>query len=317
MGEEWRRGWHPERIEARHAEESVLIVGAGPAGLEAARALGQRGYPVILAEAEHELGGRINRESRLPGLAEYARVRDWRLGQLARMPNVQIYPDNRLDAASIIELECQHVLLATGARWRSDGVGRTSNKPFQGCEQERVIGVEQLLNGYLPDGHVIIYDDDHYYLGSALALRLCAEGVRVTMVSPENSLGGWTHFTDEHTQVMRALIDAGVEIVTARSLNGFEPGAVRLSCIYGGKETQIEADYLLPIGARIANDELWLELQQQRESFAQHGGISMQRIGDCRAPGIVAAAVYAGHRAARELGQGGKSVKRDRVVLQS
>jgi dimethylamine/trimethylamine dehydrogenase len=76
MGEEWRRGWHPDRIESRHADESVLVVGAGPAGLEAACALGQRGYQVILAEAEQELGGRINRESRLPGLSEYARVRD-------------------------------------------------------------------------------------------------------------------------------------------------------------------------------------------------------------------------------------------------
>jgi len=293
----------------------VLVVGAGPAGLEAACALGQRGYAVILAEAEQELGGRINRESRLPGLAEYARVRDWRLGQLARMPKVQVYPDNRLDAASIIELECQHVLLATGARWRSDGVGQTSNRPFQGCEQAQVIGVEQVLDGFLPTGHVVIYDDDHYYLGSAIALRLCAEGVRVTMVSPENSLGGWTHFTDEHTQVMRALIDAGVEVITARALRSFEPKAVRLACVYSGNETEIEADYLLPIGARVANDGLWLELQRQRESFAQHGGISMQRIGDCRAPGIIAAAVYAGHKAARELGQGEAIVKRDRVVL--
>ncbi|NIQ26441.1 MAG: NADH:flavin oxidoreductase, partial [Gammaproteobacteria bacterium] len=79
--------------------------------LEAAVALGQRGYQVILAEADTEPGGRINLESRLPGLAEYARVRDWRVGQLARMVNVQLYPDNRLDADAVLELECQHVLL--------------------------------------------------------------------------------------------------------------------------------------------------------------------------------------------------------------
>ena len=130
MGEEWRRGWHPDRIAARHADESVLVVGSGPAGLEAACALGQRGYRVILAEAQKELGGRINRESRLPGLAEYARVRDWRLGQLQRMVNVDIYPDNQMEAEAIADLECQHVIIATGASWRSDGVGRWRNSPF-------------------------------------------------------------------------------------------------------------------------------------------------------------------------------------------
>ena len=63
MGEEWRRGWHPEQVPEKHAEESVLVIGAGPAGLDAACTLGKRGYPVILAEAEKTLGGRVTLES--------------------------------------------------------------------------------------------------------------------------------------------------------------------------------------------------------------------------------------------------------------
>ncbi len=59
MGEEWRKGWHPEIISAKASDDAVLIVGAGPAGLECARALGQRGYRVHLAEASEELGGRV------------------------------------------------------------------------------------------------------------------------------------------------------------------------------------------------------------------------------------------------------------------
>ncbi|HLB85658.1 MAG TPA: NAD(P)-binding protein, partial [Steroidobacteraceae bacterium] len=84
MGEEWRKGWHPERIAPSKSSKRVLVVGAGPAGLEAARALGQRGYEVHLAEASRELGGRVNFEARLPGLAQWARVRDWRVTQLQK-----------------------------------------------------------------------------------------------------------------------------------------------------------------------------------------------------------------------------------------
>jgi dimethylamine/trimethylamine dehydrogenase len=315
MGEEWRRGWHPDRIEPRHADESVLVVGAGPAGLEAACALGKRGYQVILAEAEQELGGRINRESRLPGLSEYARVRDWRVGQLAAMENVQIYPDNRLDAESILELGCQHVILATGARWRSDGVGRWSNSVFSGCELDTVVGVEQVLNGFMPDGHVVVYDDDHYYLGSAIALKLCSAGVKVSMVTPESSLAGWSHHTEEHSLTMQALIEAGVEIVTAKGLGAWQSGVLQIECIYSGCVSKIEADYLVPISARIPDDELWCELDARRDEFDAKGGLSLQRVGDCRAPGIIAAAVYAGHKAARELGCSEVEFKRDRVVV--
>jgi len=315
MGEEWRRDWHPDRIEPRHGNESVLIVGAGPAGLEAACALGQRGYQVILAEAEQALGGRINRESRLPGLSEYARVRDWRLGQLARMENVQIYPENRLDVESILELDSPHVILATGARWRSDGVGRWSNAAFEGYERGNVVDVEQILDGFMPQGHVLIYDDDHYYLGSAIALKLCADGARVTMVTPETSLAGWSHHTEEHSLTMQALIEADVEIITARGLRAHEPGESVLECIFSGRQSKILSDYLIPISTRIPNDELWVELESRRDEFDARGGLSMQRIGDCQAPGIVAAAVYAGHKAAREMGQTEPTFKRDRVVV--
>jgi dimethylamine/trimethylamine dehydrogenase len=315
MGEEWRRGWHPERIEPRHADEPVLVVGAGPAGLEAARALGQRGYEVILAEAESEAGGRVNRESRLPGFAEYARVRDWRLGQLSRMSNVQFYPANRLDADSILELDSRHLLIATGARWRSDGVGRTNTRPFAGYEDDRVIGVERILDGFAVQGRVVIYDDDHYYLGSAIALQLAARGARVAVVTPHTLLGEWSQHTNEQPLTMKALIEAGVEIVTANRLAGFEPGEVRLECVFSGSSSSIAADFLVPVCARMPNDELWRELEERRADFDARGGLSMLRVGDCRAPGMIAAAVYAGHRAARELGQAEITVKRDRVVI--
>ncbi|HEX4909816.1 MAG TPA: FAD-dependent oxidoreductase, partial [Permianibacter sp.] len=125
MGEEWRRDWHPEQIASASSDNSVLIVGAGPAGLEAARALGQRGYAVTLAEAGTALGGHVHHLGKLPGLAEWRRVIDWRISQIEKMPDVNVYRDSRLDAAQVLEFGFTHVMIATGAHWRRDGRGRS------------------------------------------------------------------------------------------------------------------------------------------------------------------------------------------------
>ena len=79
MGEEWRKGWHPETIAAKQSDDRILVVGAGPAGLECARALGQRGYDVMLSEARRELGGRVSLEGPAAGLE--------RVGAGARLQN--------------------------------------------------------------------------------------------------------------------------------------------------------------------------------------------------------------------------------------
>ncbi|WP_206601084.1 NAD(P)-binding protein [Pseudophaeobacter leonis] len=110
MGEEWRQGWHPEKVVPSRKPEKVLVVGAGPAGLEAARVLGERGHSVILAEASRELGGRINCESRLPGMREWGRVRDWRVGQIGKLANVEVYPESPLEAHDVFDLGVSHVI---------------------------------------------------------------------------------------------------------------------------------------------------------------------------------------------------------------
>jgi dimethylamine/trimethylamine dehydrogenase len=172
MGEEWRKGWHPEVIAPKGSDDQVLIVGAGPAGLECARALGRRGYGVILAEAEEELGGRVAMECRLPGLAAWGRVRDYRLQQLHLMPNVELYPASRLTAENVLEFGFPRVVLATGCRWRKDGVGRQHYRPIPGSEQDHVVAPESVMAWVELTGPIVIYDDDHFYLGGVLAEKL-------------------------------------------------------------------------------------------------------------------------------------------------
>jgi len=320
MGEEWRRGWHPDRVPPKHADETVLVIGSGPAGLEAACTLGQRGYQVILAEAQTELGGRINLESQLPGLAEWARIRDWRLGQIGKSSNIEVYPDNRLDASAVLELGTQNVIVATGAKWRIDGVGRWRSSAYQGCNQDNVISADQILAGHVPQGRVLIYDDDHYYLGSAMALKLRSLDIPVTLVTPEGRAASWSYYTEEQRQTLQGLHQAGVEIVTDRGLIYFQQDRVGLQCVFTGQEIELRTDYLIPVTARLPSDQLWFELASREDEFRSGGGKVMQRIGDCVAPGIIAAAVYAGHRAARELGQEKSDhadIKRDRVIVNS
>ena len=116
-GEEWRRGWHPERIGGRRSSDRVLVVGAGPAGLECGLALAKRGYEVAIADAGAEPGGRLLFEAALPGLAEWRRVLDWRLGRLRQLPNVSLYRDSALTAEDVLEFGFEKVVVATGSRW--------------------------------------------------------------------------------------------------------------------------------------------------------------------------------------------------------
>ena len=192
MAEEWRRGWHPERVAPKGSDRAVLVIGGGPAGLEAAQVLGKRGYSVTLAEARRELGGRVLDESRLPGLAAWIRVRDYRRGQLERLPNVQLFLDNRLSAEDVLGLGIPKIVVATGSRWRRDAVGRYHTRPIAIDQEACVLTPDDLMAGRLPGGRrVVIWDDDHYYMGGVLA-ELCAErGFDTWYVTPASEASTW------------------------------------------------------------------------------------------------------------------------------
>jgi dimethylamine/trimethylamine dehydrogenase len=301
MGEEWRRDWHPERIAPRRRERRVLVVGAGPAGLEAARALGQRGYAVQLAEAEAELGGRVTREARLPGLAEWARVRDWRVGQMRRMPNVEIYPGNRLSAQDVLDTGAPSVVLATGCHWRRDGFGRNSGAPIPGFERPGVYTPDDLLRGASPPGPVLLYDDDGFYLGSVLAELLVALGREVHFVTPDDVVAAWSVNTLDFRHIQKRLRTLGVTMHTARAVAAFDGEVARLACVHGGKEQSLPCASIVTVTARVPEDALYQELVARQEQWAAAGIEDVRCIGDCLAPGLIVHAVYAGHRCAREF----------------
>ena len=299
--EEWRKGWHPERVQPKGDSESVLIVGAGPAGLEAARALGLRGYQVAIAEAGTELGGRVARECKLPGLSAWGRVRDYRQYQISQMQNVGVYFDSRLSADDILAFGFQNVAIATGSTWRRDGVARAHVVPIPTDPAMPIYTPDDLMDGKVPTGNVVLFDDDHYYMGGVLAELMGRQGARVTLVTPSAYVSDWTRNTLEQGAIHRRLAELGVEIVLNRSVTRVTGSGVATECVYTRAAHDIEAEAVVLVASRNQNDALWQELKIRRAEWADNGIRSVKVIGDAEAPGPIAWATYAGHRFAREL----------------
>jgi dimethylamine/trimethylamine dehydrogenase len=299
--EEWRKGWHPETMQEKGDSESVLIVGAGPAGLEASRALGLRGYQVVLAEASTSLGGRVARERQLPGLSAWGRVADYREYQLSQMSNVDIYLDNRLGADDILDFGFQHVALATGSHWRSDAVSRYHVKNIADDGSIPVYSPDDLMAGNIPQGRVVIYDDDHYYMGGVMAELLVNKGANVTLVTPAAYVSEWTNNTLEQATIHRKLVELGVEIVLNRSVVEIVNGQLKTECVFSAKRKSVEVEAVLMVSSRVADDTLWVQLESRESEWVDHGIQSIKVIGDAQAPAPIAWATYAGHRYAREL----------------
>jgi dimethylamine/trimethylamine dehydrogenase len=299
--EEWRKDWHPEKMQAKGNSENVLVVGAGPAGLEAARALAVRGYDVALAEAGTVLGGRVARERTLPGLSAWGRVADYREYQLSQMPNVETYLDSELTAQQILEFGFQNIAIATGAQWRRDGVGRQHVVPMPVSSTMPVYTPDDLMDGNIPAGKVVLFDDDHYYMGGVLAELLASKGAQVTLITPSAYVSDWTNNTLEQAAIHARLVNVGVDIVLNRGIVEIHPDHITSNCVYTGHTTRYECDAVVMVTSRLENNTLYNDLRLREHEWKDNGIRSVQIIGDANAPGPIAWATYAGHRYAREL----------------
>ena len=317
MGEEWRKGWHPEKMNAKRSDSCVLVVGAGPAGLEATSALGKRGYSVTLAEASKELGGRLHQEAKLPGMNEYIRVRDYRAQQFHKLENVKVFLESKLDAKDIIEFGADHVALATGAELRRDRFdGETYLSIVAEGSNVKIFTPDDVMNGVLPNGPTIVYDEDCYYMGGVIAEKLKTAGIDVTLCTPSETVSEWAAKTSERWRIRAHLMKLNIKIKLAHALTNFDGQTATLKCQFTGNEEQVYNTSIVMVTQRTPRDQLYHSILALAESLTKKLPFTLTRIGDCEAPAIVAAATYAGHRYARQLEEDvdlDQPLKHDRV----
>ncbi len=314
VGEEWRKNWHPQIFEPAESDDQILIIGGGPAGLEAGLTAARRGYQVTIAERSSELGGRLNFEASLPGLNAWARIKDYRLYALKKMDNVSLYTESELSLENILELQHQRVVIATGARW-TRALYSSLEIPLGALAGAGVYTPDDIAEGIIPQGKTLVYDFDNYYLGGVLAEHLAKLGSSVEYATPAGHASAWTIMTNEQPYVHQALYALGVAIHTQTLLTGFEQNSVTLANIFTGHTSAIDFNSVVLVGLRLPDNKLYDQIMDAKESVKSAGIKSVERIGDAIAAGALVHAVYSGHQYARNLDKANRTYLRDVPVV--
>jgi dimethylamine/trimethylamine dehydrogenase len=303
--EEYRRGWHPERVPLSVAPEPIVVVGAGPAGLECALTLARRGHQVHLMEAAAELGGHLRDVVRLPGLAEWGRTVAWREGQLAKLANATVLRGlGEVAAEDLVEYGAARVVLATGAA-------------------PAFLTPEQVMAGKAVGRRVAVLDQDGYFMAASLAELLADRGHAVTLVTHYDKLAPYMDWTLEGPNLRRLLREKGVRGIVGHGLERVEAGATLRLFVHdvhrdgwrrtgepmpgmpprrrGTDALEFECDSLVLCTSRRSRTALWQALRALKPRWPEAGLRGVHRVGDCLAPRYLADAVFDGHRLAREI----------------
>lgn len=323
INEEYRRGWHPEKFTKTTQPCSVLVVGGGPAGMECARILGERGYTVHLREADKELGGHWKMVATLPRLLEWGRVITYRQAQLTKLKkNVEVHLGvGIMSADEVLNYGADKVVIATGAHWSADGRGPNFGSiPGADATLPHVLTPFQIVNGKaVPGQSVLILDGDGHFMGIALAEMMANQGKQVTYVCDAADIAEYGNFTMESGNNKRLMFEKGIKTYCNHWVDKIEPGKVRLSYLYkfgpdllaptsgavprkdNGGEFDLSIDAVILVTSRYSDDTLWRELKTQKDEWSSHGVYDVFRIGDCKAPAQLNQVIWDGHRLAREF----------------
>jgi len=274
------------------ASQRVVVVGGGPAGLEAAWVAAARGHRVTLLEKGRELGGKIRLAERLPGRAELRDFADWRAAECQRR-GVEVRLGCQATPDSVLALLPAAVVVATGGRASKFGLARWFPMPVPGTEDRRVLDHEEALQSAGELGpRVVIFDAVGHIEGIGLAELLAARGARVLLAMPlpaPIALDGETQ-----AAALPRAVRAGAEWCPMTGVAAIEARDVVLLDLLSGRTRRVaEVDYVVIRTHGLPEDALYRALEGQVPKLV--------RVGDAVAVRTADRAIFDGHQAGRQI----------------
>jgi Pyridine nucleotide-disulphide oxidoreductase len=274
------------------------VVGGGPAGLEFARVAAARGHGVVVLEAEEQAGGHVRLQSLLPSRGEYGLIGEW-LANQAQKNGAEIRLSSPVTAETLDDVLAaeapDHVVVATGSRYRGDGFQGWTAEPLPGHENGRCVPWTDVVTGRsAPAGSVVVLDDECSVVAPLTAVALADAGAAVTLLTRWPMVGLDTILDVYLDWILPKLYRSGVEMVADHFVRSIEDGSLDIYNVHDPeRERSLPADWVVMVTARSSENSL--------HSLLKERGVSSELIGDAAAPRGTYEAVYEGHRQARKL----------------
>jgi len=287
--------WGGDRFKKKSTPKKILIVGGGPAGLEAARVAAERGHMVTLAEARDNLGGQFRLAGMQPRRGQIIDFLDWYLNQLSKL-KVDIKLNTLIDANYIKEFSADATIMATGSYPNDTGFQKAIPhvEKLPGVEQGGVFSVEDVMARRAKLGRkILILDEGGNWKGCGTAWKLAEESHDVTLITPDPLVGKELQRTAADYPLRKKLAKLGVNFILESAITKWKKGEAEITSFLDGNSHTIEAESLVYATTNIAEDSLSLALNDS--------GMNIISIGDCVSPRSAPFVINEGHRIGLEL----------------